>query len=852
MSDLIPNPVALNAGLDLSTAKLLVEPGSMIDCLNYEVVEELGYRRIDGFAKYDGNIQFNDIDSLRVHVAFIDDYILPTTEFFNTPYEDADGNVLGFLLRFSGNAFDEIAEIVYIPFDGNVITGGTVPSEAVDWEASQLFDIDIADDSDRAATAAEFRLLQSYLQALVVDLPATAVGLHWWRDALYAVVPIVAVPYEASAVNEPVTAVIGDILTNTANGATGTIVGKIVSVESDGATAESGTILVNDLDTGFWAFGIPATLGGVTVGSGTVGTDAGGLMDTLSDYCVLWKAIRPSMYNEDPTPTTPGWVQLPFSYSVSVTLSGVTTEFNALRRGGTLATSTYYAGDGSGVVELVLVDYFIVSGAFDTGDAVVTLQFATPTLESGTHELEITSADDLFSDAGATTKLGDFTTQMTVITLPGVPSLTTNSSRYEFVSANFYATEGFDAFYGVNGAGRAFVYGGISDTLSLIYTQADATLDNPRHVENHALHLALGFKPGSVQLSVTGAPTNFSGDLGATEIGVGDRVTGLMALPGSTLGVFCEQSIWSIVGSSVDAFDTQVISPKTGCIEYTLANCGEPVFMTNSGITTLATSANYGDFVGTKLSKRVSSWLRPRLRRGAVGTINSGGIACALPVREKSQYRVFFNNGDILTMTLRAEAAPAFTFQKYFLELDGAVYNERALMVPLAWTSQVDWQGKERIFTSHFNTDSPVSTTEVFALENGDSFNGTYITHYFDINWYFGQSPSTYMTLQGLRAFGLSRGLASLNVYAAGPQTDFYFQGNAFSTSTVPLNFPRNNPIGIVEDLQPVTNRADIVARGLAIQVRIAGSNTDYTLIEPTHVVQVLTLYTTPAGAFDL
>ena len=48
------HPVALNQGLDLVTTPMLVEPGALIDCLNYEMTDTSGYRRIDGYEKYDG------------------------------------------------------------------------------------------------------------------------------------------------------------------------------------------------------------------------------------------------------------------------------------------------------------------------------------------------------------------------------------------------------------------------------------------------------------------------------------------------------------------------------------------------------------------------------------------------------------------------------------------------------------------------------------------------------------------------------------------------------------------------------------------------------------------------------
>ena len=47
-------PVILGTGLDTVTPPLLAEAGSLSDCLNYEISDTIGYRRIDGYENYDG------------------------------------------------------------------------------------------------------------------------------------------------------------------------------------------------------------------------------------------------------------------------------------------------------------------------------------------------------------------------------------------------------------------------------------------------------------------------------------------------------------------------------------------------------------------------------------------------------------------------------------------------------------------------------------------------------------------------------------------------------------------------------------------------------------------------------
>ena len=42
-------PVALDQGLDTTAPPLMAKPGTLIDCLNYEMTNHVGYRRIDGY-----------------------------------------------------------------------------------------------------------------------------------------------------------------------------------------------------------------------------------------------------------------------------------------------------------------------------------------------------------------------------------------------------------------------------------------------------------------------------------------------------------------------------------------------------------------------------------------------------------------------------------------------------------------------------------------------------------------------------------------------------------------------------------------------------------------------------------
>jgi hypothetical protein len=845
LTPLVPGIVPLQEGLDLQSPKLVASPGSMQACLNYELIDTLGYSRIAGFTRYDGNTSIKDFPDLRVVTASVQRGVSshPLT-FSNQPIRDSLSNIIGWLFSFVSTS-TVTADIKYVSFSGTkVLIGATCNGETMTTDNTSF--------GESTITQAQMIAFESYLRGLVDPLRDTPVGLHWFRDQLYAIVPMLVIPYEASVDNQVVGYTPYGTLTTTFSAATASILDKVITQPAGVTAPEIGYFIVRDNGGGSWE----ATSDDTYVLSGDISVGAGSVFHQespeIADFtpCNIWYAQRPSTYNFSKSYAPPGWFEMLDSFTATVTLSGVTDPFTAVMDNNSAADSTYYFESSSGnSVSAVLLDYFVVSGDFTTGDAVVRLQFSKPVLSAGTHALSITTSDDMYGESSTTTKLGDITVSQAFNYLPGLAELTTHSSRYLFRTANFYAADDMDAFYGVSGASRAFTVRG--SYFSFIYTQDDSDLDIPRHVENHCLHLALGYQRGSILLSVVGEPTNFDGSLGASEIACGDRITGLMTLSGTVLGVFADQSIWAITGNTVENFALQVISSRTGCIEYTLANCGEVTYLDCHGVATLQATDAYGDFLGERLSAPVSSWLLPRCKRGSIGTKNTSGVNFAIPVRAKNQYRIFFNDGEILTMTYISggEKPVGFTFQRYFLESFDITDTARRL-VPFAWTSELDRGGIERIYVSHNDFMDLVETAYVFGLEQGNSFDGNYIPHSFETNWYFGEAPIQYSGIQKIRLHGLSRGYTTMDIYAAGIMEDYAFGENVFSTTSENLNLPRT-PGNIYNDLLPVTNICNLSNRGLGIQLRFKGQNTDLTKPEPGHTAQVMVVYSRPIGAPD-
>lgn len=129
----------------------------------------------------------------------------------------------------------------------------------------------------------------------------------------------------------------------------------------------------------------------------------------------------------------------------------------------------------------------------------------------------------------------------------------------------------------------------------------------------------------------------------------------------------------------------------------------------------------------------------------------------------------------------------------------------------------------------------------VYELEKGWTFDGYYISHFLELNWYFGDNPTVYHAIQKIRIHGLSQGRAKLQVSTNGMQTSYDDE----YTEAQWIDLPRN-PTLVSGTLDPTTNYTDSANRGISVQMKFEGRNTDITLPEPGHVIQVLIVQSSP------
>ena len=161
MSELSPSIVPLALGLDLQSPKLTAPAGSLLDCLNYEQVDFVGQKRIDGYVRYDGSLgSYQDI--------------------FYSVLESSGWDVGDILVRDDNSQpWAVVVDTALDSYTVGVIDFTAIPSGAV--ELKQLVGVNPEDHYDWILT------YNAALRRRTTTLPGPVAGLHWFNDRLYAV-----------------------------------------------------------------------------------------------------------------------------------------------------------------------------------------------------------------------------------------------------------------------------------------------------------------------------------------------------------------------------------------------------------------------------------------------------------------------------------------------------------------------------------------------------------------------------------------------------------------------------------------------------------------------------------------
>lgn len=280
-------------------------------------------------------------------------------------------------------------------------------------------------------------------------------------------------------------------------------------------------------------------------------------------------------------------------------------------------------------------------------------------------------------------------------TLPGHAEMIAEDSMSQSFVANYYGDDEASSVYVTNGVSPMFAIDS-EDRFQFIRTPVDATLDKPRYAAFHDNHVLLSLGD-YVMVSSIGAPNNFQTYDGASSWSVGDTVTGLVNTEASTTQIICEDSVSIFQGSAAsgeDAFRMKRQTHRSGGKHYTATAMNGASYVDNVGISTIAASDRFGDFQAGRNNKGIRPWTRDRLQFSAIGGPEDRGVKCAIPVRGKNQYRIYFKDGYILCVTFSEnpdDPTKHYMFQHYDYD------NGTSDLVPTSIDSSVTSWGEERL-----------------------------------------------------------------------------------------------------------------------------------------------------------
>ena len=202
---------------------------------------------------------------------------------------------------------------------------------------------------------------------------------------------------------------------------------------------------------------------------------------------------------------------------------------------------------------------------------------------------------------------GDPVTQISIL----------QGGNYQFVQHNFQADADKKKLYGADSLNRAFEFDG--DVYIPIRTQI--TIDAPTNIATINGQLALSYF-GAIIFSAVGNPHDFkTTSLGFQDVQeFGDTVTGMTPIVGGVLAVACRDSFWQVsVDSQTSLYKAELISPDIGAIHYGLMNLGALYSFDDKGIVKIIPSYVFGGFEHDTISRAIQPVI-DRFREKIVAT----------------------------------------------------------------------------------------------------------------------------------------------------------------------------------------------------------------------------------------
>jgi len=410
----------------------------------------------------------------------------------------------------------------------------------------------------------------------------------------------------------------------------------------------------------------------------------------MSGVLYAWRDNAGATLLEMYKATTSGWTKIIFGYEVSFTTGSVSPVIgvaivqgvvSAVTRAISLESGSWGAGTAAGrfIVDAPSGGAFIAGALTGGGTAVL--------------------------NAGLSGGL----VQAVIAFLPG--------GRVQTDTANFGAGT-TRKLYGCDNENRGFEF----DGTTMVPIKTGMTVDRPTNVKVHKNHLFFSFG-ASLQSSAISTPYAWTPLLGAGEYLANDDIKAIASLPGNetvgALGVYTPNSTFILYGTSFGSGgNAQLVefNGGSGCESYTAQVLDQTYALDATGIANMAVTQRFGNFLSNSITANILPFIRTHR-----GTATASGVN-----RERSQYRVFYANGDALYLTMS----------------NGKPLGVMPVTFPNPVTCWCEGPNDENVEIGFFgSTEDALGDAYVYQMDIGPNFDGATMPFMLQLNFNSIRSP---------------------------------------------------------------------------------------------------------------
>ena len=259
--------------------------------------------------------------------------------------------------------------------------------------------------------------------------------------------------------------------------------------------------------------------------------------------------------------------------------------------------------------------------------------------------------------------------------------------------------------YGVDGVNRAFEF----DGTTLVPIATGNVPDTPGNVLVHKDHLWLSFGTNLQNSAITN-PFNWTAVLGSASYRANDQITVLMRQPGDqsagAMSVSTLTATYMLYGSSAANFQLIPFEESAGARKYSGSRLGgQSLVFSDLGVFSLSATQSFGNFTPASLTLKIRTFTQQRRNLCTASVVN----------REKSQYRVFFQDGYGLYITI----------------VNGKLLGSMPVQFPNDVTCICQGDTPDGNETAFFGS----SNGFVYRLDAGTSFDGQVIPAYWTLTF---------------------------------------------------------------------------------------------------------------------